>query len=566
MADTLSTTEHAIDRPLDQALDHDVIIIGAGVCGIYQLYRLLQMDLDVTVLEAGEDAGGTWYWNRYPGARFDSESWTYGYSFSDELLQEWNWSEHFAAQPETLRYLQHVVEKFDLRPHMQFDSTVDRVQWNEDDRSWTVGVAATDDATARTLTCRFLLTAVGLLSAPLLPRIEGVDDFGGEAFHTYHWPKEPIDLAGKRVGIIGTGATAVQAIPMVAEQAGSLTVFQRRPNWCAPLNNSPIGDEEMADIKARYDEIFERCAETPGGFIHGPVDDRFFETERDQRLALWEELYDSPGFGIWLGNYREVLMDETANAEFSEFMADKIRQRVDDPETAEQLIPTDHGFGIQRVPMETNYYEAYNRDNVHLVDIGANPIERITTDGVRLATGDGPEDHPLDVLIYATGFDAITGAFDRMDVVGVDDRKLRETWDHDPISYLGIGVSGFPNLITLAGPTSGSVSTNFPRGIELGVDWATDLLQYVIDRGITRLEVIPEAQDRWMEHVREMYGMLLLRKARSWFTGYNANLTREPEPRHMIYAGGNPRYAKKLGEEAEAGYPGFRFDPEPVER
>ena len=291
------------------------------------------------------------------------------------------------------------------------------------------------------------------------------------------------------------------------------------------------------------------------------------EVPEQERQAFYEDLYQARrAFGIWQGNFRDVLMDETANAEFSEFMANKIRERVHDPETAEKLIPKDHGFGIQRVPMETRYYEAYNQDNVRLVDIGESPIERITETGVRLTTPDGPEDHELDILIYATGFDAITGAFDRIDFVGVDDLKLREKWNDDPISYLGIGVAGFPNLITLAGPTSGSVSTNFPRGIELGVDWATDLLRYALDRGITRLEVTPEAEDGWMEHVRDMYGMLLLRKARSWFTGYNANISREPKPRHMIYAGGNPRYRKKLMEEAEAGYPGFRFDPEPAER
>jgi len=541
-----STAAETLARP-----DHDVVIIGAGVCGIYQLYRLLQMDLNVTVLEAGEDVGGTWYWNRYPGARFDSESWSYGYSFSQEVLDEWSWSEHFAAQPETLSYLQFVVDKFDLKPHMQFGCTVDRVVWNEGDRAWSIHLAD-----GRTLTTRFLLTAIGLLSAPMMPRIEGVEDFNGQAFHTYHWPKEPIDLTDKRVGIIGTGATGVQVIGAIADKVGSLTVFQRRPNWCAPLHNSKISEEEMAEIRSRYDEIFARCAETPGGFVHGPVDERFFETERAERLALWEELYDSPGFGIWLGNYREVLMDETANAEFNEFMADKIRQRVKDPSVAEKLIPKDHGFGVQRVPMETNYYEAYNRDNVELVDIGETPIERITAEGLRTTD----REFEFDILIYATGFDAITGAFDRIDFVGVDDLKLREKWDNDPISYLGMGVSGFPNLITLAGPTSGSVSTNFPRGIELAVDWGTALIRHAIDNDITRIEVTPEAEERWMEHVRDMYGMLLLRNARSWFTGYNANFTRERRPRHMIYAGGNPRYRKKLAEEASAGYPGFRFE------
>jgi cation diffusion facilitator CzcD-associated flavoprotein CzcO len=534
--------------------DHDVIIIGAGVCGIYQLYRLLQLDLDVTVLEAGDGVGGTWYWNRYPGARFDSESWTYGYSFSKELLDEWNWSEHFAAQPETLGYLQHVVDRFDLERHMQFGCKVERVTWNEEGRTWTVELAD-----GRAPTCRFLMTAIGLLSAPTMPTIEGVGDFRGQAFHTYYSPHEPVDFTGKRVGIIGTGATGVQVIGEIADEVGSLTVFQRRPNWCAPLHNSKISAQEMADIKSRYDEIFDRCAETPGGFIHGPVPERFFEADPEERLALWEELYDSPGFGIWLGNYREVLMDEEANAEFSAFMADKIRQRVHDPEVADKLIPKDHGFGVQRVPMETNYYEAYNRDNVRLVDISETPIERITAQGIRTSN----EDFEFDIIIYATGFDAITGAFDRIDFVGVDGLKLRDKWADNPITFLGMGVAGFPNLVTLAGPTGGSVSTNFPRGIELAVDWATRLLGHVLDNGVTRFEPTAEAEQEWTDHVREMYGMLLLRKAKSWFTGYNSNVEGHDRTRFMIYAGGNPRYRKWLEQEAEAGYPGLRLDPAP---
>jgi len=532
-----------------------VIIIGAGVCGIYQLYRLLQLDLAVTVLEAGDGVGGTWYWNRYPGARFDSESWTYGYSFSKELLDEWNWSENFAAQPETLGYLQHVVERFDLERHMQFGCKVDRVTWNEEARTWTVELAD-----GRAPTCRFLMTAIGLLSAPTMPTIEGVGDFRGQAFHTYYWPHEPVDFSGKRVGIIGTGATGVQVIGEIADKVGSLTVFQRRPNWCAPLHNSKISAQEMADIKSRYDEIFDRCAETPGGFIHGPVPERFFEADPEERLALWEELYDSPGFGIWLGNYREVLMDEEANAEFSAFMADKIRQRVHDPEVAEKLIPKDHGFGVQRVPMETDYYEAYNRDNVRLVDISETPIERITAQGIRTST----EDFEFDIIIYATGFDAITGAFDRIDFVGVDGLKLRDKWRDNPITFLGMGVAGFPNLLTLAGPTGGSVSTNFPRGIELAVDWATDLLTHVLENSVTRFEPTAEAEREWVDHVREMYGMLLLRKAKSWFTGYNSNVEGHDRTRFMIYAGGNPRYRKRLEREAEAGYPGIRLDPAPA--
>jgi cation diffusion facilitator CzcD-associated flavoprotein CzcO len=357
--------------------DYEAIIIGAGVCGIYQLYRLVELGASATVLETGDDLGGTWYWNRYPGARFDSESISYGYSFSEELLQEWDWKERFSGQPENHRYLSYVADKFDLRRHMQFGCTVESAHWDDDATLWRVHVAD-----GRDLTSRFLITAVGLLSAPTMPRYDGIDEFEGRAFHTFDWPEEPVDMAGKRVAVIGTGATGVQVIGEIADKVGDLTVFQRRPNWCAPLHNAEISAEEMADIKARYDEIFEVCARTPGGFIHEPDRRPFYEVPREERLAKWEKLYGEPGFGIWLANFRDIFMNEEANAEFCEFMADKIRSRVHDPVVAEKLIPKDHGFGVQRVPMETHYYEAYNRPNVHLVDLQETPIERITRRGI----------------------------------------------------------------------------------------------------------------------------------------------------------------------------------------
>lgn len=529
---------------------HDFIVIGAGVCGIYQLHRLLDLGADVLVIDALGDVGGTWYQNRYPGCRFDSESYTYGYSFSSEVLQEWNWSEHFAAQPETLRYLNHVVDRFDLRRHMRFHARVRTATFDEATTMWRLELEDGD-----TLTCRFLITALGLLSAPTLPRLEGMHSFRGASFHTFDWPHEPIDLTGKRVGIIGTGATGVQVIAAIADQVGELQVFQRRPNWCAPLHNSPIAPEEMARIKASYDEIFERCAATPGGFLHGPDRRRLAEVPRDERLAFWEQLYASPGFGIWLGNFRDVLMDDEANAEFSAFVADKIRRRVHDPAVAEKLIPRDHGFGVQRVPMETRYYEAYNLDHVHLVDLSETPIECVTPAGLRTTE----REYELDVLIYATGFDAITGSFDRIDITGVGGRALRHEWRANPVTYLGVQVAGFPNLIMLAGPQGASNSTNFPRAIESGVDWATELYRYVMEHGYTRVEVTPDAQAEWCEHVRELYQGLLLRKARSWFTGYNANVEGHDTPRNLIYNGGAPRYRKKLAEVAAEGYPGFVF-------
>ncbi len=527
---------------------HEVIIIGAGVSGIYQLYRLLELGVDVTVLEAGGGPGGTWYWNRYPGARFDSESYTYGYSFSKELLEEWDWSEHFAGQPETLRYLNHVVDKFDLRGHMQFNCKVEAAVFDDEARCWTVRL---EDG--RSLTTRILLTAIGMLSAATMPLIEGVDDFKGEAFHTYYWPREPVDLKGKKVAILGTGATAVQIIAEIADKVGELSVFQRRPNWCAPLHNSPIDDKTQAKIKASYDEIFERCHETPGGFIHGPDRRKFAEVPEDERLAFWEELYNSPGFGVWLGNFRDVLVDEKVNAEFTKFIADKIRQRVHDPVTAEKLIPKDHGFGTRRVPLDTNYYEAYNRDNVHLIDINETPIERITPAGIK--TSD--REHEFDVIIYATGFDAITGAFDRIEFIGTDGQKLSDKWFDGPITYLGLQTTGFPNMIILAGPQGGSVATNFPRGIEEAVDWATELFKHLRANGYSRVEPTQEAEDEWTEHVKDSYNYSLLGTTKSWFTGYNSNVAGHDNLRYMIYNGGAPRYRERLSQVAENGYKGF---------
>ncbi|MGR8919536.1 MAG: flavin-containing monooxygenase [Gammaproteobacteria bacterium] len=532
--------------------DYEVIIIGAGVAGIYQIKRLTDMGVNATVLEAAPDLGGTWYHNRYPGARFDSESYTYGYSFSRELLDEWHWKERYSSQPENLRYLNFVADKFDLRRHMQFNCQVDAAHFDEAENLWRLRLAD-----GRTLTCRFVIMALGLLSAPTMPRVEGIDDFKGESFHTFHWPHEPVELAGKRVGIIGTGATAIQVIAEIADKVGELTVFQRRPNWAAPLNNSLISDEEMADIRSRYDEIFATCARTPGGFEHEPDRRGFYEVSREERLALWDKLYDEPGFGIWLRNFVEIFVDEEANAEFSEYIADRIRQRVHDPEVAEKLIPRDHGFGVQRVPLETHYYEAYNRDNVHLVDLKETPIERITENGVRTTE----RDYEFDIIVYATGFDAITGAFDRIDIRGVGGESLKAKWDAACQTYLGLMIHGFPNLFMPSGPQSGSASTNFPRGIEIGVNWCTDLLEYVWQHDYTRVEATAAAERRWTEHVEKMYSTMLMRKAKSWFTGYNSNVAGHEagRVRYFVYNGGTPKFVKTISEVAEKGYEGIEM-------
>ena len=345
---------------------------------MYMLHKLREQGLSVRVFEAGTDVGGTWYWNRYPGARFDSESYSYGYSFSQEILDEWQWSEHFSAQPENLKYCNFVADKFDLRRDMQFESRVVSARYLDAEASWEVELASGEQAQAR-----YLITAVGPLSTPCFPDIPGLDEFEGFSSHTGLWPHEPVSFEGKRVAVIGTGATGVQVIQEVAKTAGSLTVFQRSPNWCAPLNNGPITAEEQTDIHERYPEIFRICRESHGSFMHKNDERNALDVSEAEREAFYEKRYNEPGFGIWLGNFRDVLVDADANRTLSEFIAGKIRQRVHDQDVAEQLIPANHGFGTRRVPMETRYYEVYNQPNVELVNLQTTPLERVTTKGVR---------------------------------------------------------------------------------------------------------------------------------------------------------------------------------------
>ncbi|NCG39667.1 MAG: NAD(P)-binding domain-containing protein [Actinobacteria bacterium] len=536
-------------------LDHEVIIVGAGVAGIYQIQRLTELGVNATVLEADADLGGTWYNNRYPGARFDSESFTYGYSFSKEVLNEWHWKEMFSGQPENLRYLNFVADKFDLRKHMQFNCRVESVVFDEENQIWNLKVSD-----GRELTSRYVILALGLLSKPTKPRVAGVEDFKGQSWHTYNWPHENVDLSEKRVGIIGTGATAIQVIGAIADKVGDLTVFQRRPNWVAPLNNSEISEEKMEEIRSRYDEIFATCARTPGGFEHEPDRRGFYDVTKEERYALWDKLYDEPGFGIWLSNFREIFTDVEANASISRYIAERIRGRVDDPAIAEKLIPKDHGFGVQRVPMETNYLEAYNRSNVHLVDLAETPLERITETGVR-TTG---ADYEFDVIIYATGFDAITGSFDHIDIRGRNGLTLREKWFDNPSTFLGMMIHGFPNLLMPSGPQSGSASTNYPRGIEIGVNWSTDLLQHLWANDLRYAEATEAAEKRWTDHVVKMYSVMLMRKAQSWFTGYNSNVDGHEagKVRYFVYNGGTPKYVATINEVAENGYEELSFTSE----
>ena len=538
MSDPTSTTS----RPWD------AVIIGAGVSGIYQLHRLLGLGLRVVVLEAGDDAGGTWYWNRYPGARFDSESYSYQYSWCPDVLAEWNWSEHFAAQPETLRYLHHVIERYDLRHHMVFGVQVTEADWDDAGAYWTVRTAAGDAWRGR-----FLISALGALSIPTSPRFEGMDTFAGPSFHTARWPHEPLDLTGLRVGVVGTGASGVQVIQEVAKVAGHLTVFQRRPNWCAPLHNSRIADDEQVAIKAGYAEVFDRCSRTGMGFVHQFDRRSALEVPEDERLAFWEARYAEPGFGIWLGNFKDVLSDPAANAAMSAFVAGKIRDRVRDPATAEKLIPTDHGFGTRRVPLETGYYEVYNQPNVTLVDLPTDPVVRVTPGGIETASGH----HDLDVLVYATGFDAITGALDRISFTGRDGVTLRDAWADGPSTFLGVATPGFPNLLVVVGPRGGSTSSNLPRGIEHNVEFVTDLIAETLRRGSRTVEADPDATAAWTAHCIETSQGLLLTTVRSWFMGINTNVDGLDKPRYLLYSGGLPAFRRRCDEVVANGYEGF---------
>jgi cation diffusion facilitator CzcD-associated flavoprotein CzcO len=530
----------------DPSTNFDAVIIGAGVSGLYQLYKLRELGLKVRVFETGTGVGGTWYWNRYPGAGFDSESWTYGYSFSQDLLEEWDWEEHFAAQPETERYLNYVADKFDLRRDIQFKSRVAAAHYQKDTCSWEVVL---EDG--RRYATRFLVTAIGVLSAATMPRIPGVESFRGQSCHTHYWPKEPVKFDGKRVAVIGTGATGVQTITEVAKTVGHLTVFQRTPQWCAPLHNAKISQEEMHRIRANYSEIFARCQQTFGCFIHATDPRATLEVTQEEREAFWEKLYGEPGFGIWMGNFRDILVDREANALISNFVARKIRQRVQDPVVAEKLIPKNHGFGTRRVPLESGYFEVYNQPNVKLVDITETPIERITPNGIK--TGDA--EYEFDIIIYATGFDAITGSFDRIDIRGVDGVALKEKWRDGPQTFLGILVDGFPNMLMVMGPHAGL--GNFPRAAEYSADWATGLIRFARDRGLTRIEATAAGATAWTDHVIASSEGLLFTEVDSWMTGINRNVEGKQVRRIMRYSGGHPKFRERCEAVVADGYRGL---------
>lgn len=525
----------------DELKELEALIIGAGVSGIYQLYCLRERGIDAAIYEAGGGVGGTWYWNRYPGARFDSESYSYAYSFSQELLDEWNWTEHFSAQPENEKYLNFVVDKFDLRSRITFNARIKSATYNDDQNRWYV---ETEDG--QKIRCQFLITAVGILSATHLPDIPGIADFKGESFHTSRWPREPVDFSGKRVGIIGTGATAVQLIPRIAQQVGHLTVFQRSPNYCCPLRNAEITDDEQAQIKAKYPEVFQRCRETFAGFMQDFDPRKTFDVPEEERLAFYEEIWSQPGFTKWFGCFHDMMTDEAANEDYAEFVRNKIRARVNDPVVAEKLCPKDHPFGSKRIPLETGYYEVYNQDNVLLVDVREDPIATITEKGIKT----GNDDYELDVIIYATGFDAVTGEIMRMDIRGEQGISMKDKWADGAKTYLTLQTSGFPNLFMV----NGAVFCNFTRCAEVVAQWVGDCLVDLREHGFERIQPNPAAEEQWTQHSADITEGMLFTKTDSWFMGTNVKgKSRE----FLFYAGGAPAFREKIADVVANGYEGF---------
>ena len=522
----------------------DTIVIGAGVTGLYQTYCLRNMGMTVRVFEDGDGVGGTWYWNRYPGARFDSESYTYGYSFSKELLQEWHWKELYSGQPENERYLNYVADKFDLRRHIRFNSRVVDCTFEEDRNTWLVTIA--DGHRAR---APFLVTAVGLLSAHYIPDFEGLDSYQGQWCHTGRWPREGMDLAGKRVGVIGTGATAVQLITEIAKEVGHLTVFQRTPNFCAPLRNRPITEEMMGEIRANYPDIFRRCNETAGSFMHLFDPRSAMEVSPEERQQQYERLWEEPGFAKWLSNFYDVMLPGEANEDYAEFVRNKIRERVRNPEVAEMLVPKDHMFGSKRLPCESGYYEVYNRDNVLLVDVRNAPIQRITPTGLQTADAH----YELDVIIFATGYDAVTGSLNRINIRGIGGQLLTDKFANGPRTYLGIQSNGFPNMFTI---NSASVG-NFVRAAEPLVEWVTECISYLRENEFVRISPTVEAEDDWVNHVNEAGSKILRSQANSWFVGANIPgkaraLLTSPDTAPVMRA--------KRADVAARGYEGFHLE------
>lgn len=534
--------------------DTDVIVVGAGFAGMYALHKFRGLGLRTRVLEAGSDVGGTWYWNRYPGARCDVPSVEYSYSFDKDLEQEWDWTEIMAAQPEILEYANHVADRFDLRKDMQFQTRVDSAVFDENSNRWTV---VTD--TGQTYTSRFCVMATGCLSVPNTPRIDGQDNFAGSVYHTGNWPEGGVDFSDAAVGIIGTGSSGIQSIPVIAEQAKHLTVFQRTPNYTMPAANAPLKTEFLRQAKENYSTIrAEQRASQVGivgyGFGFGGAENVVPTQEIKQTTpAERQRLVEEEGF-LAIRRYADVALDEEANELACEMYRDQVKRVIKDPATAQALMPRDYPMGCKRPVIDTNYYETFNRDNVTLVDLRQGGIEEITDAGVRTAKGD----YTFDVLVYATGFDAMTGALGKIDIRGRENRALTEYWEAGPRTYLGLQVAGFPNLFTVTGPGSPSVLSNMIVSIEQHIDWIARCISDLDQRGAQTIEATTEAEDEWIAHVNDVAQntMFTAKSCNSWYLG--ANIPGKPRI-FMPYVGGVGVYREKCDEVARNGYQGFEL-------
>jgi cation diffusion facilitator CzcD-associated flavoprotein CzcO len=531
---------------VDRTTELDALVIGAGFAGLYQLLCLRdRLGLSVKALEAGGGVGGTWYWNRYPGARCDSESHVYWYTFSSELMREWEWSERYPGQAEILRYLNGVADKFHLRRDIQFNSRVTSARYDEAANRWRVG---TEDG--QTFIAKFLVTAVGCLSTANVPKFPGLQDFKGKWYHTGQWPHEGVDFTGKRVGMIGTGSTGIQAAPVIAAQAKHLTVFQRTANYSVPARNVPWTPEFKQYVKQNAEEIRAVTHETYNGMAFKVEDRKAVETSPEEREKIYEAAWQRGGLQF-RAVFQDMLVSKEANDTAADFIKRKIRSIVKDPRTAAILSDIDHPYAAKRPPIDTDYFETYNRPNVSLVDVKAAPIQRISEAGICTAE----TEYPVDVIVFATGFDAMTGPLLRMNIRGRNGVALKDVWGAGPRNYLGLQVAGFPNLFTITGPGSPSVLCNMPVAIEQHADWITNCIDHMHAKGLERIEALPEAVEKWVAEVNEVAGRTLLPMAKhSWYLG--ANIPGKPRV-FMPYAGGMIRYREICQNVAARDYEGF---------
>jgi cyclohexanone monooxygenase len=524
---------------------YDVVVVGAGFAGMYMLHRLRGQGFSVRVYEQGGDVGGTWYWNRYPGARCDVESMQYSYSFSEELQQEWDWSERYAPQPEILKYANHVADRFDLRRDIQLDTRVDRAVFDESANSWAV---TTSDG--RTVTAKYVVLATGCLSNARMPDIKGLAGFKGKVYHTGNWPHEPIDFTGQRVGVIGTGSSAIQSVPIIAEQAAHLTVFQRTANFSIPARNAALTAEEREAVRQKYPEIRRFAREEARNGIYTEMPDRGALDDGDnERRSKYESRWSRGGL-TFMSVYNNLAIDKAANDTAADFVREKIAEIVRDPQTAKLLQPNNHPIGSKRICIDSDYFATFNRPNVTLVDIRSNPIEQILPNAVRA----GGKDYEVDALVLATGFDAMTGSVAKIDIRGRNGQTLNRKWADGPKTYLGLMSAGFPNLFIITGPGSPSVLSNMIVSIEQHVDWIADCVDWMRDHRLEVMEAEQGAEEKWVAHVNEVAHTTLYPQANSWYMG--ANIPGKPQI-FMPYIGGVGVYRQICNDVAARGYEGF---------